>query len=492
MRQTPHSRKPGTSPPVFNGYIAFDGYILLAVLFVLVIVILLRITMRLPDASLSDLFQTLLLLAALMSVAVTAWRGIVTADHPLPARAAAASAALGSFCCGLLAILFVEDANTDLSFIFLALCASVAALAILGLVILLARDEEVEAYDEEPGQQVSQRQPATTAGSLSPPVSSSSHVPVPAVQRAQKPMPYNAGQQAVDEQAFSAAAPLDMLAAETSTMLPPLFEDDPLYAIPRPSKAHLLMQIKSNDISVNGEDACAVSPDETLFALCDGVGTSYFSRPWATLLAQQWVTRPLEAYDAEAMEIWLYEPRMRWQHWVLDTWLPTINQRNQNLGHKTFSRQEAEEFVKMGAAATFLGVMLDKNNATWHATALGDTCLFCFSHQASHSLNVKCFPLQKAADFTDQPPSIPSTTRANISLLASRMQHRSGTYQPGDVLLLATDALAMWLFKQLEQQTLSLEQMLQLSQEEFAHFVNQQRLKKQMNDDDTTLLIVPL
>lgn len=487
MRQTPHSRKPGTSPPVFNGHITFDAYILLAVLSVLVIVMLLRITMRLPDTSLSDMFQTLLLLAALMSVAVTAWRGIATADHPLPAQAAAASAALGSFCCGLLAILFVEDANINLLFIFLALCASLAALAILGLVILLAQHEEVEAHEEEPGQQVSQRQPAARAGSLSLPVSPSSQVPVTAVQRVQKPMLYNAGQQA-----FSATAPLDMLAAETSTTLPPLFEDDPLYAIPRPRKAHLLMQIKSDDISVNGEDACAVSPDETLFALCDGVGASYFSRPWATLLAQQWVTRPLEAYDAEALETWLYEPRMRWQHWVLDTWLPIINQRNQNLGHKTFSRQETEEFVKMGAAATFLGVMLDKNNATWHAAALGDTCLFCFSHQASHSWNVRCFPLQKAADFTDQPPSIPSTTRANISLLASRMQHQSGTYQPGDVLLLATDALAMWLFKQLEQETLPLEQILQLSQEEFAHFVNQQRLKKQMNDDDTTLLIVSL
>ncbi len=126
MRQTPHSRKPGTSPPVFNGHITFDAYILLAVLFVLVIVMLLRITMHLPDTSLSDMFQTLLLLAVLMSVAVTAWRGIATADHPLPARAAAASAALGSFCCGLLAILFVEDANINLFFIFLALCASPA------------------------------------------------------------------------------------------------------------------------------------------------------------------------------------------------------------------------------------------------------------------------------------------------------------------------------------------------------------------------------
>src|SRR5207253_8622861 len=136
----------------------------------------------------------------------------------------------------------------------------------LGLVILLTRHEEVEAYKEESGQPVSQRQPASREGSFSPPVSPTSQVPVTAVQRAQKPMPYNAGQQA--------AAPLDMLAAETSTTLPPLFEDDPLYAIPKPRKARLLVQIKSNDIPVNGEDACAISADETLFALCDGVGAS--------------------------------------------------------------------------------------------------------------------------------------------------------------------------------------------------------------------------
>jgi len=230
---------------VFNGHITFDAYILLAVLFVLVIVMLLRITIRLPDALLSDLFQKLLLLAALMSVAVTAWRGIVTADHPLPARGAAASAALGGFCCGLLAILFVEDANINLFFIFLALCASIAALAVLGLVILLTRDEEVEAYEEEPGQQVSQRQPAARVGSLSLPFSPSSQVPVTAVQRAQKPMPYNAGQQAVAEQAFSATAPLDMLAAETSTTLPHCSKTTLSMPFPDPEKRNSSCRLKA-------------------------------------------------------------------------------------------------------------------------------------------------------------------------------------------------------------------------------------------------------
>jgi len=285
----------------------------------------------------------------------------------------------------------------------------------------------------------------------------------------------------------------DILLSPTSEALSPLFEDDPLFAIPHPANIHLFMQIRNNDIMVNGEDACAISPDETRLALCDGVSVSNFSRPWAMLLAQQWVTHPLTEYDAEALEAWLDEPRKRWQEWVLTTWLPAINKRNPSLGYKTFSRQEAEERIEEGAASTFLGISLDKVATTWSAVAFGDTCLFHFSPNNANNWSVKYFPMHTAADFSDRPASISSSLRVNPFALTMHLKHQEGTYKAGDTLLMATDAFAMWLFKQLEQRTLEAAKLLQLtSKENFAILVDQERAKKQMNNDDTTLLIVPL
>jgi hypothetical protein len=273
-----------------------------------------------------------------------------------------------------------------------------------------------------------------------------------------------------------------------------LFEHDELYAIPRKTRARLFILSKSNDILENCEDACDISGDETRFALCDGVSTSKFARPWARLLAEEWVAHPLAAYDEQALDAWLKKPRQRWLDWINDTWFSKINNRNRSMGRVEFTRDVVEKFIKQGAAATFLGLDIDKATSTWSAVAIGDTCLFHFSCDDIGTWKCECFPLKQSSDFTDAPAYI-TTRPQSEALAASHLVSTGGEFKARDLLVLATDALAMWLLVQLEHErleiTLSLLDMLERGNDKvFARFVEEQRAKKQLTDDDTTLIII--
>src|SRR5207249_4808285 len=158
--------------------------------------------------------------------------------------------------------------------------------------------------------------------------------------------------------------------------LPLLFENDPLYAIPRPESVQLFIQVKSNGHIVDYEDACAISEDKARFALCDGVSSSSLPRPWATLLAQRWLYMPFYRNDPTIIEQWLAQPRQKWEEWVKRVWEPTINNRNRMSGQKPLLPDTVREVLQRGASSTFLGLILDRQKLQWRATAIGDTCLF--------------------------------------------------------------------------------------------------------------------
>ena len=77
--------------------------------------------------------------------------------------------------------------------------------------------------------------------------------------------------------------------------------------------------------------------------------------------------------------------------------------------------------------------------------------------------------------------------------LSSYVRYKVVPYQDGDVLLMATDALAQWLLLQQEQGELAWQGLLEIrDQQSFTRFVEKQRLDGMMEEDDTTLLVIPL
>ncbi len=177
---------------------------------------------------------------------------------------------------------------------------------------------------------------------------------------------------------------------------------------------------------------------------------------------------------------------------ISNTWLEKINARNRSMGRIEFTPDDVKKFFTQGAAATFLGITLDEKTSTWTALSVGDTCLFHCSHNSTTVWKCKAFPYKSAEEFNDEPDSI--TSRSNTAhIVASNIKQLSQQpYVAGDILLMATDALADWILKYLEQNEAGkiVNYFERLNAEQFKVFVNEERRKKTITDDDTTLIII--
>ena len=96
-------------------------------------------------------------------------------------------------------------------------------------------------------------------------------------------------------------------------------------------------------------------------------------------------------------------------------------------------------------------------------------------------------PLSKSSDFTTVTESFHSLPQYN----ASEPKCESGDYEDGDIFLLATDALAEWVLRDLETQKREGKRLISLvTQKEFEGFVQYLRQNKLIKNDDTTLCML--
>jgi hypothetical protein len=198
-------------------------------------------------------------------------------------------------------------------------------------------------------------------------------------------------------------------------------------------------------------------------ALSDGATESSFAREWANELVTAFVHRHLQQ-DIQNEKSWLLVGQQTWQQWLA----------HQNLSW--FAKRKAGE----GAFATFLSLEIF-DDCHWQSLAVGDSCLFVVRDR--HLQN--SFPLQNSSEFNHRPRLIGTYTDIeNI-----RINQVKGIVQAGDRFYLTTDAIACWIFKQLETNQnpwLKLDELS--SQELFADWVNKLRDRHEIANDDTTLL----
>ncbi len=289
--------------------------------------------------------------------------------------------------------------------------------------------------------------------------------------------PANAERRTFKEQRFPIAS---------RESLPPLFQHDILYQPPQPRNARFFAVAKER------EDACVISDNETRFALSDGAGGSSLPRPWAALLGQQWKKEPLRGNYAAELSSWLEEPRQNWVQWVERRWYPEVNERNQLTGDHPVQPEEVERILERGAFATFLGVEVNHQQRTVSALALGDTCLFILRSAASHP-SFESMPVRNSQDFNNSPPLLSSRRGDSVNDVLPYVEYYSNQYEKGDLLLMATDALAQWILWQWEQGLTEWHALLRMQdKQQFASFVEKQRREGCMDEDDTTLIVIPL
>jgi hypothetical protein len=128
----------------------------------------------------------------------------------------------------------------------------------------------------------------------------------------------------------------------------------------------------------------------------------------------------------------------------LDGWFGRMQQRWTDEAPRRFASVfEERAFHDTGSFATFLGCEvagLGGPEPTWRAAALGDTVLF----QVRGGTVVVQFPRLAAGDFGLNPDGV-FTLPSQRDRMRMSLMFDAGTLEVGDVLYLATDALAAWL-----------------------------------------------
>jgi hypothetical protein len=202
-----------------------------------------------------------------------------------------------------------------------------------------------------------------------------------------------------------------------------------------------------------------------VIALADGATESSFAREWAKELVNAFVVNP---FVDRGKANWLSPMQTNWQRWLI----------HQNLSW--FAKRKAGE----GTFATFLSLEIG-SDLNWKALAVGDSCLFVVRDRL---LQIS-FPLQNSHEFNNRPRLIGTHVKtANI-----HFSQVDGDAQIGDRFYLTTDAIACWIFKQLESNQdpwLKLDQIS--SPELFAKWVSELRDRHEIANDDTTLLCLKI
>lgn len=178
-------------------------------------------------------------------------------------------------------------------------------------------------------------------------------------------------------------------------------------------------------------------------AVADGASESMLAGAWAGMLARTVGGLAGRDLDAALFARLICDTAARWPRY-----LDRYTRRREKAGRPVAWYEEPK--LARGAHATLVGVSFRRESGpvysgggTWTAAALGDSCAF----QVRGSRLVEAFPLESAEQFDTAPP-LAASRDPDPELIELRTATRRGTWLPGDVFYLATDALAQWFLAQ--------------------------------------------
>lgn len=215
---------------------------------------------------------------------------------------------------------------------------------------------------------------------------------------------------------------------------------------------------------------------EFRFALADGATDACFSEAWAGQLVKAYCEGML---DTSNLEKGLPDLRRNWRDHVASKGpLPWY----------------VEEKADRGAFATLLGLTLkdpagNEAEGTWHALAVGDSCLFHL--RGRHVL--KSFPIEQQESFNNSPTLLSSNSGDDDVVLGS-VRSMEGEWTGGDSFYLMTDALACWFLGQLRDGRVPWNRLEAVGEKDkrFETWITRLRATKLIRNDDVTLCRVEL
>ena len=243
------------------------------------------------------------------------------------------------------------------------------------------------------------------------------------------------------------------------------------------------------------EDAWWVGPDghgngeinlkSVRVAVADGASSS--------MLAGRWARRLVEVFGgargaarAKSEFIAAYrEAARRWDEEVRE-YIDDREQRGVPI------QWYEEPGLAKGAYATLLVVDFSDGRQgyppRWRAAGIGDSCLFQVRDDTLYS----CFPMSNAAEFSYQPPLLPSRT-AEDDVVRRNVCLESQDWEPEDSFYIVTDALAAWFLRNWDAGGQPWGPLRDFNIDaDFTAWVDQQRDRNEMHNDDTTLVRIDM
>ena len=213
-------------------------------------------------------------------------------------------------------------------------------------------------------------------------------------------------------------------------------------------------------------------------AIADGVGTTLFSAAWAKLITQAAASDPPNPRNGQLLATWLTKQRQ--------AWLAPIDV-NQLAWHQKPKFQE-------GAASTLLWTRVipveepggaPPRTFRLYAYAIGDSCLF---HLSGGQVQ-RAFPLEDSRLFAAPPRVLRSVEKTGQA--AAEFDTLEDGCEWGDLLVLATDALALWALEELEHgRDPQLETFWNYTEPQWRARIEELRAARRIRVDDTTLVLL--
>ena len=242
--------------------------------------------------------------------------------------------------------------------------------------------------------------------------------------------------------------------------------------------ANKFVTCKKGDTSADCQDAAELNKDRARYAIADGATRSFFPKTWAEILVKAFCEETTLSLEQESWKEWIEPLRQRWLEQVTST----VQETKRFISVDRLSKSES-------AASTFVGLEIDPKKSVWKAMIIGDSCLF---HIRDSKLK-ESYLIKKSEDFTNRPDIFASFAKDSLS----EPTFRTGQVKTGDILILATDALAKWIIQHEEKGKFNdaLKRLIKIeanSEKQFNDFVEEARETdgiRLVNDDVALLLI---
>jgi hypothetical protein len=267
--------------------------------------------------------------------------------------------------------------------------------------------------------------------------------------------------------------------------------EDPLFALPATGVARVFMQPKEGETLNHCQDFYAADPARGVYAVTDGVSTSFLPRPWASLIARAAVRVPDALLSEAAFTGWLRGCASAWHTWVTERWLPGIHAQQLQRGEE--QADYAEMIQQKGAQTTLIVCALTPGDAATHVSlsAVGDAVALHARPSPDGWELLMAFPIADPTNFGVQPATLPTRdSDAERARAWGEVRRLTLTTQPGDHILLATDTLAEWLLRDPPARLTQLDALT--DDAAYVALLAQEREAGNMKDDDMTVMIIPV